>query len=414
MIRLLHAADIHLDTGFSGRSPEVRRRLRDASREAFRRVVETALTESVDVVLIAGDLFDGVRLSFETERILRDGFARLDAEGIPVVYATGNHDPGQGLVRERLRWPGNVTVVADGTPKRIPIRDDEGEVRGWVTAAGHHSSRETRDLAASFPRPGGELPEIALLHTQVVGARSEEEHDPYAPTTLRTLTEAGYDYWALGHVHLRQCLSDLPTVHYPGNVQGRTWGETGPKGVLVAEVERGRAAHVRFLPLAPVRWETLRLRELEEADSLDRVVSRIRDAWERERKISPDPGTEWMLRIVLEGGCPLWQELREAEEQEALGRELREALGVLDVLVIADRVHPVVRVEDHLDREDVLGFALRLVRAARLGEGLPEGLEGELAAGALSLEELAGYVSEVLQDAEGELLSRLRIEEASS
>lgn len=411
MIRLLHAADIHLDTSFSGRDRGVRRRLREASREAFRRVVETALTEEVDVVVIAGDLFDGSRLSFETETLLLQSFRRLDEAGIGVVYSTGNHDPGQMVTRDRLNWPANVTVVSDGTPQRIALRNDEGAVIGWLTAAGHHSARETRDLAATFPSPTGDLPEIAVLHTQVVGSRSEEDHDPYAPSTLATLTGAGFDYWALGHVHLRQCLSDLPAVHYPGNVQGRTHGETGPKGVLIAEVERRRAARVRFVPLAPVRWETLTVRAIDEVASVEQLVGLIRARWERIRAQDPDPATEWMVRVILEGGCPLWKELREKDEQEALGRELTGALGVVDVLVMADHVHPVVSVQDHVDREDVLGFALRLARRVAAGSGELPGLETELAAGAPE-EGMTRYLADILGDAEGEILSRLRIEDA--
>lgn len=411
VIRLLHAADIHLDTSFSGRDREVRRRLREASREAFRRVVETAVTEEVDVLVIAGDLFDGSRLSFETETLLRDSFRRLESAGIPVVYATGNHDPGQGIARDRLRWPANVTVICDGTPQRIALRSKQEEVIGWLTAAGHHSARETRDLASAFPHPSGDLPEVAVLHTQVVGSRSEEDHEPYAPSTLTTLTAAGYDYWALGHVHLRQSLSDLPAVHYSGNVQGRTHGETGPKGVLIAEVERHQAARVRFIPLAPVRWETLTVRGLEGVASVEQLVGLVRNRWDRIRGQDPDPGTEWMVRVILEGGCPLWKELREKEEQDALARELTGALGVLDLLVLADHVHPVVSVDDHLDREDVLGFALRLTRRIAAGSGELAELEAELAAGSPE-GGLSNYLAEILGDAEGEILSRLRIEDA--
>ncbi len=76
-MRFLHVADVHLDTSFAGRSEAVRRRLREASREAFRRAVDVALQEEVDAVLIAGDLFDGDRLSFETERFLLEQVGRL-------------------------------------------------------------------------------------------------------------------------------------------------------------------------------------------------------------------------------------------------------------------------------------------------------------------------------------------------
>ena len=71
-------------------------RLRSAALEALDRCVDTAISEQVDAVLIAGDLFDGTRLSFGTERLLLTRLARLADEGIQVVYATGNHDPGDG------------------------------------------------------------------------------------------------------------------------------------------------------------------------------------------------------------------------------------------------------------------------------------------------------------------------------
>ena len=109
-MRFLHLADVHLDTPFAGRRPEVRRRLRGAVREAFGTAVDTALEESVDAVVIAGDLFDGATLSFQTERFLLDELRRLTEVGIPVVYATGNHDPGRQQRRSRIEWPTGVHV----------------------------------------------------------------------------------------------------------------------------------------------------------------------------------------------------------------------------------------------------------------------------------------------------------------
>ena len=70
-MRFVHVADVHLDTSFSGRTPEVRARLREASRRAFRAAVDLAIREDAHALLIAGDLFDGDRLSFPTEQIGR-------------------------------------------------------------------------------------------------------------------------------------------------------------------------------------------------------------------------------------------------------------------------------------------------------------------------------------------------------
>src|SRR5262245_29643639 len=121
-MRVLHLADVHLDTPFAGRSDGVRDRLREASREALSRAVSCAVAERVHAVLLAGDVFDGDRLSFRTERFLLDEMTRLHQAGIPVVYATGNHDPGRDAYRTRpLIWPPNVEVVGDGAPRTFTI-----------------------------------------------------------------------------------------------------------------------------------------------------------------------------------------------------------------------------------------------------------------------------------------------------
>ena len=116
-MRFIHIADVHLDTPFARHTPELRSRLRDASRESFRRAVSLGIAQSVDAFVIAGDLFDGETLELSTERFIREEFARLSAAGIQVVYATGNHDPGNSSVRDdRIEWPENVTVVGGPDP----------------------------------------------------------------------------------------------------------------------------------------------------------------------------------------------------------------------------------------------------------------------------------------------------------
>ena len=138
-MRFLHVADVHLDTSFSGRSEAVRQRLRDASREAFRNAVDLAIREDVNAFLIAGDLFDGERLSFQTERFLLEQTERLGDHGITSA----------------------VRVAPDGTPRRFTIHDHGGVPVGYVTAIGHDIDRVTEDLSRSLPVPTGELPEMA-------------------------------------------------------------------------------------------------------------------------------------------------------------------------------------------------------------------------------------------------------------
>lgn len=408
-MRVLHLADVHLDTPFAGRSETLRERLRDASRLAFRRAVDLALDEEVHAVLLAGDLFDGERLSFATEGFLLEELGRLSRADIPTVYATGNHDPGKaGRRAQALSWPGGFRVVSGPEPVRVEIRDSRDRPVGRITAAGHEGPRETRDLAASFPAAEGSVPEIALLHAQVVGSRSEEAHEPYAPTEIRTLRRSGYDYWALGHVHLRQRVCTDPPAWYPGNLQGRNPRETGPKGALLVEVAAGGSSDVEFRPLAPVRWEHLTVDELDEVKTLDRLAAAVARRWDRERSGDPGlPGTEWVVRVDLAGPSPLRGELEREEERRTLEAEVAAHLDLLEVEVRIRGLHPAVEPERHLERQDVLGEALRLLREGRTDDELLEALVPDVLAGHAGKGEEATYVRSLLDGLEGELVARM-------
>jgi hypothetical protein len=167
---------------------------------------------------------------------------------------------------------------------------------------------------------------------------------------------------------------------------------------------------VKFRSFAPVRFEIITVGGLEEADTLDKLLARIETAWEEERQANPgEKGTEWVVRFNVTGGSPSWKRLRDEEERVTLAREAAEELGLLDAEVQAGPLHPVVRVEDHLGRMDVLGTALRLLEDVRGGDTTVLGL---------SVEELAGldhpdamdavaYVESLLEGADGELIARM-------
>jgi DNA repair exonuclease SbcCD nuclease subunit len=410
-MRFVHVADVHLDTSFAGRSERVRQRLRDASRDAFRRAVDLAIREDAHALLIAGDLFDGDRLSFRTERFLLDEAARLCDHGVTVVYATGNHDPGSPAASgpRPLLWPANVLVAADATPQRFLISDGTGQPVGYVTTAGHATEKEAHDLSRTLPRPTGELPEVGLLHTQVHSSLGADEHHPYAPSELSFLLRAGYDYWALGHVHVRQMLADDPPVWYAGSLQGRTHADRGERGALLVDLSDRDTPTVSFRALAPVRWETLEVDRLEAVGSLDELERQVQLAWDGTRASDPGmSGTEWMVRVTLVGACPLWSELRAEENRALLARELGDLLGVLEVSVVAEGVHPVLALEEHRSRVDVLGEALRLVGAIRRGEARLALEPGDLV-GVPSDDPSAvdRYVRDLLDGIDGEVAARL-------
>lgn len=410
-MRFLHIADVHLDAPFGGRTPAVRRVLQEAAREALSRAVSLAIAERVDAVLLAGDLFDGHRLTFATERFLTSDFQRLAEAGIPVVYAAGNHDHGGGRHPvTSLEWPENVVVAAGPEPVRVAILDGEGRTVGFVTAAGHATSAVTEDLAAGFPVPPGEHPEVALLHAQVVGSRGEEGHHPYAPTTLEVLRSAGYDYWALGHVHGRQILEQSPLICYPGSLVGRTLRETGPRGALLVDLTDRSLPLLRFHPLSPVRWEVVPVRDLEQIRSVEGLLEHLRQAWHAARQDDPgDPAMLWMIQFRLSGGSPLWRGLQDAEDVATLEREATALLGAVDVSLRTDGVGPVVDLRQEAERTDVLGEALRLLGRLHGGEPVLDVAEDELAGYDAERDgSVHAYIRRLLADVDRDLVARLR------
>ncbi len=410
-MRFLHIADVHLDAPFGGRTPAVRRVLQEAAREALSRTVSLAIEEQVHAVLVAGDLFDGHRLTFATERFLTADFQRLADAGIPVVYAAGNHDHGGGRHPvTSLQWPVNVMVAAGAEPVRVSIQDRDGRTVGFVTAAGHASSAVTEDLAAGFPVPPGEYPEVAVLHAQVVGSRGEEGHHPYAPTTLEVLRSAGYDYWALGHVHGRQVLEQSPLICYPGSLMGRTLRETGPRGALLVDLSDRSVPLCTFHPLAPVRWEVLPVEGLEGIRSVEDLLDRLHMVWEGARREDPaDPATRWLIQFRLTGGCPLWRGLQDPENLATLEREATTLLDAVDVSVRTDGVGPVVDLQREAERGDVLGEALRLLGRLQDGEPVLDVAEEELAGYDPERDgSVHAYIRRLMGDMDRELVARLR------
>ena len=368
-MRFVHAADIHLDTPFRRHDAALRQRLQQAGRDAFSTLVDLTLEERADALLIAGDLFDNEWLTIATERVLTRELTRLTDAGITVVYTTGNHDPGRTNYRAaHIDWPSsNFHLHASRTPQRIPIHRG-GERVGWVVTAGHQTTHESTNLASTFPPAPGPQPAVAVLHADVggaIGAAADEAGNVYAPAALSDL-DPGYDYWALGHIHKRQRLREDSPAWYPGNLQGRDFGEVGAKGALVVDLNPPEPPRVRFRPLAPVRWERLSVTDLSEARAIGDVHMAVRAAFDDLREADEHvlPGQDWILRVELSGPCPLTAVLRSDEERDGLAEYLGESLGALDVEVRDAGLSPPIDLSRHVGQRHVLGEALALIEQA--------------------------------------------------
>lgn len=232
--RFFHSADIHLDSplrGLAGQEGNAVARVRTATREALHTLVGLAIEEKVDFLIIAGDLYDGDWRDYKTGLFFAAQMGRLNKEGIPVYLLHGNHDAESQITR-RLELPDNVHVFGTRKPETYVL--DELQV------ALHGQSFRQRDitdnLVPDYPAPVSGTFNIGVLHTGLGGMGG---HENYAPCAIEDLTNKGYDYWALGHVHQAGVLSEKPHVVFPGNLQGRHARETGAKGASLVTVEDG-------------------------------------------------------------------------------------------------------------------------------------------------------------------------------
>ncbi len=250
-MRIVHAADIHLDSPLRGLSrlsdDDVARQLRQASRRALENLVQLVIDERAQALVLAGDIYDGDWPDYATGRFFAEQMGVLHDHGIPVFMAAGNHDAESQITRT-LTLPPNVSVLSPQQPESV-ISDDLGLV---VHGQGFATRAVTENLVLAYPAHVPGLVNIGILHTAVTGA---EGHANYAPCSPEDLERTEYDYFALGHVHKGRVVNEGHHVAaFSGNLQGRHPKETGPKGALLVDVEPDGRAALQPVALDVARW----------------------------------------------------------------------------------------------------------------------------------------------------------------
>jgi DNA repair exonuclease SbcCD nuclease subunit len=223
----------------------------EATMTAFARICAAAVTNRVDFLLFAGDLYDREARSIRAARFLAEKCRELNEEGIPVYIIAGNHDP-RREEGEFFDLPGNVRVFSADEAECREVKDGEGKLIARVVGQSYRSRSESRKMHESYAVPDQGVCNIALLHTQL-----EPGNTNYVPSSLPELTSRNdIHYWALGHIHRCRILSrGVPALAYPGIPQGRDFGETGPGGCLLVEMAPGEPPDFFYLPVAPVVWK---------------------------------------------------------------------------------------------------------------------------------------------------------------
>lgn len=367
--KFIHCSDLHLDSPFQvhiSSGTEVAAALHDAAVDSFTALCDFAIDESVDFIVVSGDVYDGIERGIRAQlRLLRE-VSKLSAANIDVYMAFGNHDPlGQGG-EFAIKWPSNLHIFPD-TPLSFSL-EKEDKVYGHITGISYRTKHEQRNLAQLFPDVNDSgLFEIAVLHANIGG---NAEHDNYSPATLEDLVSKGYDYWALGHIHKRTVLSESPFVIYPGNLQGLHMkpSERGPKGAELVIV--GSELGHRFIPFARVVFEQIEV-DVTGIESIDSLLAECGD-----RAISlvgKSGAASLVVRVHLVGTAE--EELyRAIEDIDSVAQTLAEELQLNNSKILLEgmssSVMPSRTLDDLVGLSDVIGELVTEIEKWRQSEPL--------------------------------------------
>ena len=248
-VRILHAADLHLDSPFEALTLAQAAQRRREQRSLLRALPELAQAHGAQIILLAGDLLDSASPYPETAKALAETF---DGCGAEVFLAPGNHDYySAGAPYARLTFPENVHIFR--SPRIEAVTLPELGVRVW--GAAFTDSRCPGLLRGfSVPKQAGLL-DVLCLHGEVGNPASA-----YDPVSAAELAASGLDYAAFGHVHRFGGVQRAGGTVYawPGCMEGRGFDETGEKGVLLVDVAAGDV-QARFVPVPGRRYEILRV-----------------------------------------------------------------------------------------------------------------------------------------------------------
>lgn len=356
MIKLLHAADFHLDSAFSSLPPELAAQRRKEQRLALQYFA--AVCSDCDIVLLSGDLFDSTNIYRDTLDALKECFASIRTQ---IFISPGNHDfvaGGSPYLSEN--WGDNVHIFKHPTMERVHLEELNCDVYG----AGF-VSMEQEALLENFRVSDENALNLMVIHGDL------QPNSSYHPIRTDEIAATGLDYLALGHVHSSMVATAGRTTYaYPGCLMGRGFDECGQKGVLKVCVDK-RTCKVDFLPLKSRKYEILSI------EVTDEPLVAVRAAL-------PENCADDCYRLILTGesdGIDV-SALEDSLRREFFSLEIRDRTlpkqelwsAVADDTLRGHFLRELKAQYDQADGQDKLTIA----RAAKLGLDLMDGREVQL------------------------------------
>lgn len=349
----LHIADIHLGRAFSDISlyNENMSLCKDACKKAFNKIVETAIKKSVNFVLIAGDSFDSDEHDLHTKLVFKKNLERLADNGIPSYVICGNHDP----INMYMDYPSyfkfdekyknliHITGVTTKTNSEDFLYENLAKI--------HSVSFQTDTMENPcnlLTERDTEFFNIGLIHCDL-----NKTDTKYAPCSVQDMKELGYDYYALGHIHLPSIIEDK--FVYSGTIQGRTRKETDEHGCYYIKVKDNDILEKEFIKTDCVRFIDLDINLDDEQNSCENKFEIFEKINNKINEL-PQEVELYLIQINLKGVTPASIELKEtANILEEYTTEYSKANSLV-VYEINDFTTPEIDEKELLEDDGVIGI----------------------------------------------------------
>ena len=342
MLRFIHCADLHLDRSFEGLylMNESVDELLEINEKVLESIVSVAIKEAVDFVLLVGDTFHQNRPSLKTQYQFFTQMSRLEVADIPVYLSFGNHD----YYEEARYWfdfPKNVHLFTEETVQTI-IGETKQGVSYCISGFSYQKPWLDESKVAQFPRRQ-ETYHIGMYH-------GDQQGEHYAPFVVQEMKQKGYDYWALGHIHVATTLSTQPPIIYPGTPQGHTQKEKETPGILLVTLTQGEATW-EAIPVHQLSWQEITL-SLAGVSNQRMALEKIQNLFTVSKKA--------LIRLVLSETADLPKNWLNAKEKKELIAYLNHELQLHG---FAQRIYQMEEIQVVFEQQVQLNASLALKRA---------------------------------------------------
>lgn len=272
-MKFIHAADVHLGNTFTGLSKQMPANLKKLVEEstimAFQNMIRNAIEEQIDFILLPGDFYNVTKSGPAIQNIVTESFSLLKKNQIGVFLSFGNHDF-EVDKQKHLPWPDNVQIFEQNVETKEIILNSGEKIA--ITGFSYQTPRQNNSVIDKFPKKRLNVDYHIGMYHGSIGNSGE----PYAAFKIRDMLDKNYDYWALGHIHARQTLNEVPFIGYSGDLQGLNRKEVGEKGYYLVSPDKSQNLVPHFCKTSIILWQTLSINSLNDESAITEKIKSIK------------------------------------------------------------------------------------------------------------------------------------------